>query len=140
VIELQMVRRMTLRGLAVAPLLVGALWLWRGSLYGVSGAAGLIMTLANLWLAAHIIGRVAESSPHLLLPAALASFALGLLVLTGAGYVLQASDVVSFPVTGFTLIGSHLGLVLWEASSAYRRADPLPRGAARSGGALKSRS
>jgi hypothetical protein len=32
---------------------------------------------------------------------------------------LQALDLVSFPVTGFTLVGAHLALVLWEAARAH---------------------
>jgi hypothetical protein len=119
VIERDMVRRMILRALALAPVLVAALWLWRGSTYGWSGAVGLGLTLANLWLSARIIGGVAETSPQLLMPAALATFALGLLLLTGAALALEAADLVFFPVTGFVLIVSHLGLVLWEAAGAY---------------------
>jgi hypothetical protein len=119
VIERDMVRRMILRGLVLAPVLVAALWLWRGPTYGWSGAVGLGLTLANLWLSARIIGGVAETSPQLLMPAALATFALGLLLLTGAALALEAADLVFFPVTGFVLIVSHLGLVLWEAAGAY---------------------
>ena len=118
-IERDMVRRMILRGLVLAPVLVAVLWLWRGPTYGWSGAVGLGLTLANLWLSARIIGGVAETSPQLLMPAALATFALGLLLLTGAALALEAADLVFFPVTGFVLIVSHLGLVLWEAAGAY---------------------
>jgi hypothetical protein len=119
VIERDMVRRMILRGLVLAPVLVAALWLWRGPTYAWSGAVGLALTLGNLWLSARIIGGVAETSPQLLMPAALATFALGLLLLTGAALALQAANLVFFPVTGFVLIASHLGLVLWEAAGAY---------------------
>jgi hypothetical protein len=119
VIERDMVRRMAVRGLALAPVIVAALWVWRGSTYAWSGAVGLGLTLANLWLSARIIGGVAERSPQLLMPAALATFALSLVLLTGVAFALEAADVVFFPVTGFTLIASHLGLVLWEAAGAY---------------------
>ena len=122
-IERDMVRRMILRGLVLAPVLVAALWLWRGPTYGWSGAVGLGLTLANLWLSARIIGGVAETSPQLLMPAALATFALGLLLLTGAALALEAADLVFFPVTGFVLIVSHLGLVLWEAAGAYSHVE-----------------
>jgi hypothetical protein len=119
VIERDMVRRMAVRGLALAPVIVAALWVWRGSTYAWSGAVGLGLTLANLWLSARIIGGVAERSPQLLMPAALATFALSLVLLTGVAFALEAADVVFFPATGFTLIASHLGLVLWEAAGAY---------------------
>jgi hypothetical protein len=124
VIELQMVRRMAYRGLLLSPLIVGGLALWNGTEYAFSGAVGLAMTLGNLWISARIIGGVAERSPKLLLPAAMATFAFGLLLLTGIALALTAADAVYFPVTGFTLIGSHLGLVLWEATGAYRKVEP----------------
>ncbi len=81
------------------------------------------MTIGNLWLSARIIGGVAENSPQLLLPAALTTFALGLALLVGLAFGLKNLDFIDFPVTGFVLIGSHLGLVLWEAAGAYDHAD-----------------
>jgi hypothetical protein len=122
-IELQMVRRMALRGLLVSPLIIGGLALWNGTEYAVSGAVGLALSLGNLWLSARIIGGVAEKTPRLLLPVAMATFALGLLLLTGIALALRAFDAVYFPVTGFTLVGTHLGLVLWEAAGAYQKID-----------------
>jgi hypothetical protein len=77
------------------------------------------MTLGNLWLSAALIGGVTERSPQLLLPVGLGAFALGLILLTGIAWLLQRVDVISFPVTGFVLIASHLGLVLWDAAGAY---------------------
>ncbi len=120
-----MVRRMAVRGMLVAPLVVAALWLFGSSRWALSGGIGLALTLLNLWLAARIIGAIADRSPHLLLPGALAAFALGLALLLGLALALRAIDLVYFPVTGFTLIGSHFGLVLWEAAGAYGR---IPRG------------
>jgi hypothetical protein len=125
-IELQMVKRMIVRGLYLAPLLVAALWLWNGSEYAFSGAIGLGLTLLNLFLAAQVIGRVAENSPRLLLPAAMVAFTLGLAVITGISFVLKSTGVIYFPVTGFTLIGTHLLLVIWEAA-AGRDKQPSAR-------------
>lgn len=126
-----MVRRMIVRGLVVAPFLIAALWLAGEARYAISGAAGLGMTLLNLWLAARIIGGVAEHQPKLLLPAAMATLMLGLMVLTGIALALRAADLVYFPVTGFVLIGSHLGLVLWEGAGAYAHVKPSAGGPAR---------
>jgi hypothetical protein len=122
-----MVRRMARRTMVVGPILVaglaGAGALDGGSSqaleWGLSGAAGLAMTLGNLWLSAALIGGVAERSPQLLLPVGLATFALGLILLTGIAFLLQRIDAITFPVTGFVLIASHLGLVLWDAAGAY---------------------
>jgi hypothetical protein len=124
VIELEMVRRMAFRGLLISPVVIAVLAAFGGVRYGVSAAAGLAMTLLNLWLSARIIGGVAERNPELLLPAGLATFTLGLLLLTGIALGLRAADLVYFPVTGIVLVGSHLLLVLWEAAGAYDHTDP----------------
>ena len=118
-----MVGRMARRALLLTPVLVAVLWLVNGPKWGVSGLAGVAMTLANLWLSAKILGGVAERNPRLLLPAGLAAFMFGLFLLTIIAVVLRELDVVYFPVTGFTLIGCHLGLVLWEAAGAYKHAE-----------------
>lgn len=114
-----MVRRMTKRALVLAPVLFVALALANSIEWAVSGAVGVAMTLANLWLAARVIGGVADNNPPLLLPAALGAFAFGLALLTGITFALRAWGLVYFPVTGFTLIGTHFLLVLWEAAGAY---------------------
>lgn len=121
-----MVRRMTTRALAVTAPIVVVLWLAGDARWALSGAIGLAMTVGNLWLAARVIGGVAEHNPQLLIPAALAVFALGLALLTGVALALQAADLVYFPVTGFTLIASHFVLVLWEAAGAYNHVGPDP--------------
>jgi hypothetical protein len=126
-----MVGRMARRALLLTPVLVALLWLVEGPKWGVSGLAGVAMTLGNLWLSARILGGVAERQPKLLLPAGLAAFMLGLFLLTMVALGLQALDLVYFPVTGFTLIGFHLLLVLWEAAGAYRHVEqPKPLSAA----------
>jgi hypothetical protein len=123
-IELEMVRRMTIKAVIAAPILLAALWVLGGPRYAWSGAVGLVMTLVNLWLSARIIGGVAENNPSLLLVAGLAAFGLGLALLTGIAFLLETRDLVFFPVTGLVLVAGHLILVLWEASSAYGRAGP----------------
>ena len=135
-IELQMVKRMTLRALALAPVVIGALWIWGGSRYGLSAVIGIAMTILNLWLSGRIIGGVADKNPQLLMPAALATFILGLFVLTAIALALRGVDAVYFPVTGFVLIGSHLLVVLWEAAGAYK----VQPSDARPGTAMKVRS
>jgi hypothetical protein len=114
-----MVHRMTRKGLLVAPVLVAVLWLWGGPDAALSGVVGLAMAVTNLWLAARIIGGVADSNPGLLVAAGLLAFGLGLAALTAVALGLQALEIVTFRVTGFTLIGAHFVLVLWEASGAY---------------------
>ena len=114
-----MVGRMVKRGLLAAPVVIAVLWLVGGSGWALSAAIGLAMTIGNLWLAARIIGGIAEKNPKLLLAAAMMAFTLGLAVLTAIAFALQSIDLVTFEVTGITLIASHLVLVLWEAARAY---------------------
>ena len=113
-----MVRRMTKRAATAAPFLVGVLWLLGGPRYGVSGAIGLAMALANLWFSAFVIGGIADKNPQMLLPVGMATFVGGLFGLTGVAFLLQHVSFVFFPVAGFVLIASHLSLVLWDAAAA----------------------
>ena len=114
-----MVRRMTRTAVLVLPVLVVGLWLWGGGEAALSGAIGLAMALANLWLAARVIGGVAETNPQLLVGAGMIAFALGLGGLTALALGLQAIGIVSFPVTGLTLVGAHLAVVLWEGGRSF---------------------
>jgi hypothetical protein len=111
-----MVARMLRRGVWVAPVLGVILWLWGGPLYAWSGLVGLGMALLNLWLSARLIGGVADRDPQMLLTVGLATFVFGLILLTCIAFVLNVMDLVFFPVTGAGLVGTHLVLVLWEAS------------------------
>lgn len=122
-IEAAMVRRMALRAAVAGPVPIAALWALLGPEAAWSAALGIAMTLLNLWLAARILGAVAERAPQLLLPAGLGAFALGLAVLTAIALVLTRADAADFVITGLALVVSHLGLVLWEATGAYDGAD-----------------
>ncbi len=118
-IEMEMVVRMARRALILGPVAVIGLLLVGGPVWALSGAVGVLMTLGNLWASARIIGGVADNKPTLLLIAAMVAFTLGLALLAGVAFGLQALEIVHFPVVGFTLIGTHMVLVLGEAGSAY---------------------
>ena len=118
-IEMQMVIRMAKRALYLAPVLLIVLWFLDGPLWAFSGAIGVAMTLGNLWASARIIGGVADNNPTLLLVAAMVAFTLGLALLGAIAFGLQAVEIVDFPVVGFSLIGAHLVLVIWEVGAAY---------------------
>ena len=117
-----MVQRMAKRGLVLAGIVAIVLLFLEGPLWAASSLAGAALTIGNLWLAAHIIGGTAEKNPQMLLVVGLATFVLGLLLITAISAVLALTDLIYFPATGFTLIGLHLILVLWEASGAYQHA------------------
>ena len=117
-----MVGRMTKRGIVLAGLVALVLLVLQGPFYAASSLVGAALTVGNLWLAARLIGATAEKNPQMLLPVGLATFMLGLLLVTAISALLSMTDLIYFPATGFTLIGLHLALVLWEASGAYQHA------------------
>jgi hypothetical protein len=129
VIEIQMVRRMAIRGIPLGIVTSLVLGVIGGLDWGVSAAVGIAMTVGNLLFAAIVIGRVAESAPQLLIVAAMVAFMLGLAILTGIAIGLRAADLVYFPVTGFVLVGSHLVLVLWEAATGHQGSVVSSKGA-----------
>lgn len=136
-IELQMVKRMIRRGLYLGAPLVVVLAIAGGTSWAVSGLIGLALTLANLWLAGRIIGGMAENRPEMLLPAGMAAFGIGLIMLTISAVVLKRIDSLEFAVTGITLVGVHLTLVLWEAADAFlklpsKKNEPSPSTGTRS--------
>ena len=114
-----MVVRMAKRAMFLTPIVVAGLWIFGGPVWALSGAVGIAMTLVNLWAAARIIGGVADNNPTLLLVAAMVAFTLGLALLGAIAFGLQALEIVDFPVVGFTLIGTHMVLVISEAGAAY---------------------
>ena len=128
-IELAMVQAMIRRGLVLAPVVVAVLAIFGGTEWAASGAIGMALALGNLWLAARIIGGVAEGRQDLVLVAAMAAFILGLALLTVAAIVIKRIESLDFPVTGFVLIGSHMVLVTWEAADKFLRL-PKPGGPA----------
>lgn len=113
-----MVGRMIRRAAFVAPLIALGLFLWGGPGHALSGLLGMAFAVGNLWLAARLIGRTADRDPQMLLVAGMAALFTALIVLTAAGLLLRRVEAISLPVLGLVLIGSHLGLVLWETATA----------------------
>lgn len=120
-----MVGRMIKRAAFVAPVLILGLLLGGGPGYALSGLLGVAFAVANLWLAARLIGRTADRDPQMLLVAGMAALFTALIVLTAAGLLLRRVEAISLPVLGLVLIGSHLGLVLWETATAPTE-EPAP--------------
>lgn len=124
-IEVRMVGRMIKRASFAAPLVAVILFLWGGPPYALSGLAGLFFAVANLWFSARLIGRTADRDPQMLMVAGMAALFTTLIVLTAVGLLVRHLELVSLPVFGVTLIGSHLALVLWEtATSPLDPEDP----------------
>lgn len=127
-----MVKRMVRRGLLLGPIAVLALGLLGGLDDAASAAAGIALTLANLWLAGRIIGGLAENRPELLLAGAFAAFLFGFAILAVGLVVLRRAAWVDIPVAGLSLIGAHLTLVTWEAADAFLKLPPQDRSTASS--------
>ena len=123
-IELEMVRRMIRRGLLFAPLVIALLWAVGGPDYALSAAVGIALTLVNLWLAGRIIGGLAENRPELLVVGGIGALAAGMGLVIVSLLVLRSIEYLDLTVTGLVLIGSHLGVVLWEAADAFLKIDP----------------
>ena len=118
-----MVRRMIRRGLLFAPLVIATLWVMGGPRYGAAAAAGIALTLANLWCAGRIIGGLAENRPELLVVGAIAALVVGMGFVVVGLLVLRSIEYIDLTVAGLVLIGSHLGVVIWEAADAFLKID-----------------
>ena len=123
-IELEMVRRMIRRGLLFAPLVIALLWAVGGPEYALSAAVGIALMLVNLWVAGRIIGGLAENRPELLVVGGIGALAAGIGLVIVSLLVLRTIEYLDLTVVGLVLIGSHLGVVLWEAADAFLKIDP----------------
>ena len=130
-VEAQVAGDMAKRMLPVLPFLV----LVAGLIDGLDGAASsafaVVLVLGNLVLSAAILGRAARISLALLMAAALGGFALRLFLLTAIVWAVKDQSWVHIPTLGFTLVVTHLGLLIWEtrhvsASLAYPGLKPTP--------------
>ena len=130
-VEAQVAADMARRMLPVLPVLVlvaGLIW---GPDGAASGAFAVVLVLANLGLSAALLGWAARISLTLLMAAALGGFALRLFLLTAVVYLVKDQSWVDITALGFTLIVTHLGLLIWEtrhvsASLAYPGLKPTP--------------
>ena len=130
-VEAQVAGDMAKRMLPVLPVLV----LVAGLIWGVdgafSGAFAVALVLGNLALSAALLGWAARISLALLMAAALGGFALRLFLLTAVVWAVKDQPWVDITALGFTLIVTHLGLLVWEtrhvsASLAYPGLKPTP--------------
>jgi hypothetical protein len=101
------------RGLMVAPLilLVSAVRGWDGV---ASAAVALALVLVNFLAAAAIMTRAAKSGPTAIGAAALGGYVLRLAVILVALVLLRHQPWIDLPTLGFVIVGTHLGLLVWE--------------------------
>ena len=130
-VEAQVAADMARRMLPVLPALVlvaGLIW---GADGAISAALAVVLVLGNLALSAALLGWAARISLALLMAAALGGFALRLFLLTAVVWAVKDQPWIDITALGFTLIVTHLGLLIWEtrhvsASLAYPGLKPTP--------------
>ena len=102
------------RGLMVAPVVVlvaGLIQGWNGA---TSAAIALGIVLVNFLAAAAIMTRAAKSGPTAIGAAALGGYVLRLAVILVALVLLRHQPWIDLPTLGFVIVGTHLGLLVWE--------------------------
>jgi ATP synthase I chain len=102
------------RGLMVAPVVVVACGLIRGWDGASSAAIALGIVLVNFLAAAAIMTRAAKSGPTAIGAAALGGYVLRLAVILVALVLLRHQPWIDLPTLGFVIVGTHMGLLVWE--------------------------
>jgi hypothetical protein len=101
------------RGLLVAPLIL-AVSLVRGWVGVASAAVALGIVLVNFLAAAAIMTRAARGGPTAIGAAALGGYVLRLAVIVVALVLLRHQPWIDLPTLGIVIVGTHLGLLVWE--------------------------
>lgn len=102
------------RGLMVLPLLLLVFGLTHGIDGVLSSAYGLTLVLVNFAFAAALLTYTARISLALMMGAVLGGYVIRLGLITAAVVAVRDAGWVEMVPLGFTIIVSHLGLLLWE--------------------------
>jgi len=105
------------RGLLAAPLVVVGATGLRGVDGGLSAAAGLVLALANLVVAARSLDWAAGISLTLVAAVALGGYVLRLAAITAVVLLMRRLAWVELPALAMTLALAHLGLLTIEAGA-----------------------
>ncbi len=114
-VERQVVTDMIRRSLPALPLLVVVAAVFWGRAGALSAAFAIALVLVNFLVAATLLEWGARISVALFAVAALGGFVLRLALLTVAVLVVKDQWWVELVPLGFTLVITHLGLLIWEA-------------------------
>jgi hypothetical protein len=104
------------RGLMVAPLVVLVAGLAWGGDGAASAAAAVALVVGNFLLSAAMLSWGARISPTALAGVALGGYIIRLGLITVAVLAVRSQPWVDLVPLGLTLIVTHLGLLIWEAS------------------------
>ncbi|MBM3694599.1 MAG: hypothetical protein FJW79_01480 [Actinobacteria bacterium] len=120
-VEAALGRATAARALVVGPVLVAAMWLWRGRPGAVAAAAGVAVVAGNFVLSGLLLSWAARHSPGLYHAAALGGFIIRLglimLVMFGVAWIWD----VDRPAMAVAVVASYLVLLSWEAIVVSRR-------------------
>jgi hypothetical protein len=131
-VEREVAWDMIRRALPVAPVLVLLASIPWGPAGGASAAFAIAIVLVNFALSAAVLGYAARISLAFLMGAALFGYIARLALITVAVLLVKDQSWVSIVPLGFTLIVTHLGLLIWEtrhvaASLAFPGVKPKPQ-------------
>ncbi len=101
-------------GLMIAPVVVLAAGLIRPWDGASSAAIALGIVLVNFLAAAAIMSRAAKSGPTAIGAAALGGYVVRLAVILVALVLLRHQPWIDLPTLGIVIVGTHLGLLVWE--------------------------
>lgn len=114
-VEREVVLDMVRRAWPAFPAVIAVAGLLRGGDGAFSAAFAVALVVGNFLVAAAILGWAARISPIVMGTAAMGGFVGRLVVVTVAFLLVKDQSWVDVPVFGFTLILTHLGLLIWEA-------------------------
>ncbi len=128
-VERQVVSDMVRRSLPVLPVMLIVAGLGWGADGAASAAYAIGLVLVNFLFSAVLLETAARISLPLLMVAALGGFVVRLAMITAAVLIVKDQSWVSLVPLSFTLIVTHLGLLVWEsrhvsASLAYPALKP----------------
>jgi hypothetical protein len=113
-VEREVVVDMVRRAAPVLPVVVLVAGLLRGLDGAWSAAFAIALVVGNFLVAALLLGWAARISPVVMAAVAMGGFVGRLVVVTVAFLLVKDQPWVDVAAFGFTLILTHLGLLIWE--------------------------
>lgn len=113
-VEREVVVDMVRRAAPLLPLPIVVAGLLRGPDGAWSAGYAVALVVANFFLAAGLLAWAARISPVAIAAVAMGSFVVRLLLVAGAFLVVKDRGWMDVAAFGFTLVVTHLGLLVWE--------------------------
>lgn len=114
-VEREVVTDMVRRSWPILPVLVVVAGVFWGAGGALSAAYAIGLVLLNYFVSASLLAWSARIALPLMMVAALGGFIVRLALITVAVLAVRNQSWVSMVPLGFTLIITHLGLLIWEA-------------------------